>query len=151
MSNVNPGTPSGTPSERGSNGALGTGMHATSDPAAAGSFADPVAAHGGHGRTRSDRSHRSEFGAFLDDLSELARGAGGQGDLRSEIERRVSKARGRMTEALDQGVEMSHRAREQMQRGIDYSRHTVSERPLSSLMVVAVGGLVLGLLMSRRD
>jgi ElaB/YqjD/DUF883 family membrane-anchored ribosome-binding protein len=46
---------------------------------------------------------------------------------------------------------MSHRARDQMQRGIDYSRDTVSGRPLSSLMVAAVGGLIVGLLLSRRD
>ncbi|RPH45454.1 MAG: DUF883 domain-containing protein [Burkholderiales bacterium] len=126
MSTMNPGIPSGSQSERNGNGSIGVG-----------------------GPTRTDSGGGSEFGAFLDDLSELARGTG-HGDLRGELERRVSQARGRMTEALDQGVEMSHRAREQMRRGIDYSRDTVTERPLSALTVAAVGGLIVGLLLSRR-
>jgi ElaB/YqjD/DUF883 family membrane-anchored ribosome-binding protein len=155
MSSVNPGNPSGPPSstphssppEHGGNGSLGAGSSGS------GTLPDPVTRLGGRGWSRSNTSTRSEFGAFLDDLSELARGAGGdaQAELRGEIERRVSQARDSMSQALEQGAEMSHRARDQMQRGIDYSRDTVSERPLSSLMVAAVGGLIVGLLLSRRD
>jgi ElaB/YqjD/DUF883 family membrane-anchored ribosome-binding protein len=154
MSSVNPGTPSGAPSgtssghptEHGGNGSLGAG------PTGSGTFPDPVTRPGSRGWTRPNTSQRSEFGAFLDDLSDLARSAGGgaQAELRGEIEHRVSQARERMSQALDQGVEMSHRARDQMQRGLDYSRDTVSGRPLSSLMVAAVGGLIVGLLLSRR-
>jgi ElaB/YqjD/DUF883 family membrane-anchored ribosome-binding protein len=161
MSSVNPGTPYGNPSEHSGNGSLGAdgpsshggGAHPSATPSGPGTFPDPVTRVGARGWTRSDTSQRSEFGAFLDDLSDLARGAGGgaQAELRGEIERRVSQARDRMSQALDQGVEMSHRARDQMQRGIDYSRDTVSGRPLSALMVAAVGGLIVGLLLSRRD
>ena len=156
MSTLNPDTPTGNPPERNGNGSLGSGgasspnVGSTAAGMAYGPVPDPVMTQRSHGWLRSGRAHRSEFGAFLDDLSELARG-GGHSDLRSEIERRVSQARSRMSDALDQGVEMGHRAREQMQRGIDYSRDTVSERPLSSMMVVAVGGLIVGLLLSRRD
>ncbi|MFM1991171.1 MAG: hypothetical protein RJA99_4128 [Pseudomonadota bacterium] len=112
----------------------------------------PSPEHGSHvarGPARGDDSHRSEFGAFLDDLSELARG--GHGDLRGEIERRVSHARTRMNAALDQGREMSWRARERMARGLDHSRDAVVERPLSSIALAAAGGLLVGLLLSRRD
>jgi ElaB/YqjD/DUF883 family membrane-anchored ribosome-binding protein len=154
MSSVNPGTPSGTPFEHVGNGSLGAGGTGTSaGPSGPGTFPGPATHRGGRGWTRSHTSQRSEFGAFLDDLSDLARGTGGgvQAELRGEIERRVSQARDQMNQAIDQGVEMSHHARERMQRGIDYSRDTVSERPLASLMVAAVGGLIVGLLMSRRD
>ena len=101
--------------------------------------------------TRSDEANRSEFGAFLDDLSELARGGGHGADLRGELERRVSQARSRMGMALDQGMEMTVRARDQMQRGVAYSREAVSERPLSYLTMAMVGGLLIGMLLSRRD
>nr|HMS80183.1 hypothetical protein [Burkholderiaceae bacterium] len=92
-----------------------------------------------------------EFGAFLDDLSELARGGGHGTDLRGELERRVAQARTRMNAALDQGMEMSARARDQMHRGIEVSRDAVVERPLSSVAIAAIGGLIVGLLLSRRD
>ena len=98
----------------------------------------------------SSGPNRTDGGAFLDDLSELARGGHGPGELRSEIERRVSHARERMTDALHHGREMTVRARDQMHRGIEYSRDTVTERPLSSVTIAAVGGLLLGLLLSRR-
>ena len=93
------------------------------------------------------------LGSYTADSPTLARstGVGAQAELRGEIERRVSQARDQMNQAIDQGVEMSQHARERMQRGIDHSRDTVSERPLASLMVAAVGGLIVGLLMSRRD
>jgi len=100
--------------------------------------------------TRSDEMSRSEFGAFLDDLSELARGGHAHGDLRSEIEQRVSHARERMDAVLDQGRELSGRARHQVHRSIEYSRDAVAERPLSSMTLAAVGGVIVGLLLSRR-
>lgn len=166
MSSLNPGTPSGTPSgipfEHVGNGSLGAGspsspsvggIGTSAGTTGPGTFPGRATDPGGRGWRRLHTSQRSEFGAFLDDLSDLARGAGvgAQAELRGEIERRVSQARDQMNHAIDQGVEMSHHARERMQRGIDYSRDTVSERPLASLMVAAVGGLIVGLLMSRRD
>ena len=56
-----------------------------------------------------------------------------------------------MNAALDQGLEMSARARDQMHRGIEVSRDAVVERPLSSVAIAAIGGLIVGLLLSRRD
>jgi ElaB/YqjD/DUF883 family membrane-anchored ribosome-binding protein len=100
---------------------------------------------------RSDDTNRSEFGAFLDDLSELARGEHPPGELHREIERRVSHARGRMSDAIDQGRELSVRARDRMHRGVEYSRDAVTERPLSSVTIAAIGGLIAGLLLSRRQ
>jgi ElaB/YqjD/DUF883 family membrane-anchored ribosome-binding protein len=170
---IQSGTPSGSQSERNGNGSMGgstpsgamggapmgtsapggsssSGLPlsgSTGGPTGAGTFPDGGSSRGGY---RPDEGHRSEFGAFLDDLSELARGSG-QGDLRDELERRVSQARGRMSAALDQGMEMSARARDQMQRGIEYSRDAVVERPLSALSLAAIGGLLVGLLLSRRD
>ena len=127
----------GSPSsdERSGNGPLG----ASGDP----STGSPT-------WTRPDETNRSEFGAFLDDLSELARRGGHSTELRGELERRVSQARERMGAAFDQGMEMSARARDRMNRGIEVSRDAVAERPLSSLAIAAVGGLILGLLLSRR-
>jgi ElaB/YqjD/DUF883 family membrane-anchored ribosome-binding protein len=132
MSILNHGNASGTPDARGGNST------------------DPLTSQRGRGALHGDAGGHSEFGDFLDDLSELARGAGGHGDLRGEIERRVSQARGRMDDALEQGVEMGHRARRQMRRGIDYSRDTVTERPLSAMTAAAIGGLIVGLLLTRR-
>ena len=150
---------SGVPPERGGNGPIAAGLGA-SPGGAAGVGAGPTgpgtlpehasSPSGERSWTRSDESNRSEFGAFLDDLSELTRGSG-QADLRGEIERRVSQARHRMSSAFDQGREMTVRARDQMNRGNEHSREAVSERPLSYLAMAMVGGLVIGLLMSRRD
>jgi ElaB/YqjD/DUF883 family membrane-anchored ribosome-binding protein len=138
-------TPVGASAPMDGGGAMGSG------PTGAGTFPDaPAASTPGRSWTRSDESQRAEFGAFLDDLSELARG-GSQSDLRGELERRVSRARHRMGAALDQGREMTVRARDQMSRGIDHSRDAVSERPLSYLAMAMVGGLLIGLLLSRRD
>jgi ElaB/YqjD/DUF883 family membrane-anchored ribosome-binding protein len=159
------GTTPGTPTDRNGNGSIGagTGLSASSGTPGTGPTTNPATmpdTSGMSGRgtgtergwTRADESHRSEFGAFLDDLSELARGGGGQGsDLRNELERRVSQARERMSTALDQGREMTVRARDQMARGIDYSRDAVSERPLSYLGMAMIGGLLIGMLISRRD
>jgi ElaB/YqjD/DUF883 family membrane-anchored ribosome-binding protein len=134
----------GTPTDRNGNGAIGAGTGPTT-------HLDPP---GDRGRTRTGQSHRSEFGAFLDDLSELARGGGASGhgvDLRDELERRVAQAREKMSTALDQGREMTVRARVQMARGIDHSRDAVSERPLSYLGLAMIGGLLIGMLISRRD
>lgn len=166
------GTPSGYPSpERGGNGSAGISASGTSasgpsspspgtasGPTTSSAYGetDPGRMHGAspggtHRWTRSDDSNRSEFGAFLDDLSELARGGGHGADLRGEIERRISQARSRTGAALDQGREMTVRARDQMNRGVAHSREAVSERPLSYLTMAMVGGLLIGLLLSRRD
>jgi ElaB/YqjD/DUF883 family membrane-anchored ribosome-binding protein len=171
------GNPSGSPSsERGGNGsagmsASGTSAGGASSPlpgTAAGPTTTPASSSSpygasdtgrmqesshaaGRGWSRPDEANRSEFGAFLDDLSELARGGGQSADLRGELERRVSQARHRMGAALDQGMEMTVRARDQMHRGVEYSREAVSERPLSYLTMAMVGGLLIGMLLSRRD
>ncbi|MEI7447443.1 MAG: hypothetical protein WCK28_21325 [Burkholderiales bacterium] len=155
MSSVNPGMSSGSSSDRGGNGSLGTTPSASASSGGTdGGTAFPAAGTGAGlarpGPRTGVGTERSEFGAFLDDLSELARGDG-HVDLRGEIERRVSQARGRMNAALDQGMAMTVRAREQMQRGLDVSREAVVDRPLSSIALAAVGGLIVGLLLSRRD
>jgi ElaB/YqjD/DUF883 family membrane-anchored ribosome-binding protein len=137
---------SGHPSsDRPGNGSAGT--------SGAGTFPDPVSPSARPGWTRSDETSRSEFGAFLDDLSELARGGGHGTDLRGEIERRVTQARRRTSAALEQGAALSARARAraQVNHGLAVSRDAVAGRPLSSLAIAAVGGLIVGLLMSRRD
>lgn len=121
-------------------------LGATGGPTGAGTFPDTESA-----ATRIDVRNRSEFVAFLDDLSELAGRGGGQSDLRSEIQRRISEARLRTSSALDHGMEMTARARDQVHRGLDYSRDAVVERPLSSLALAAIGGLLIGLMLSRRS
>jgi ElaB/YqjD/DUF883 family membrane-anchored ribosome-binding protein len=100
--------------------------------------------------TRSDETNRSEFGAFLDDLSDLASSGGQSPELREELERRVHMAREQLRSALDQGMEMSARARESMHEGIDYTRGVVSERPLVYVAAAAGVGLLLGMLISSR-
>ncbi len=102
------------------------------------------------GNDPADGAKHSEFLAFLDDLSELARGGHVQGDLRSEIEHRVSAARDRMSDTLDHGRKLTARARTQVHRSIESSRDAVTERPLSSITVAAAAGLLIGLLLSRR-
>jgi ElaB/YqjD/DUF883 family membrane-anchored ribosome-binding protein len=100
--------------------------------------------------TQSDDTNRSEFGAFLDDLSDLASSGGQSPELREELERRVHMAREQLRSALDQGMEMSARARESMHEGIDYTRGVVSERPLIYVAAAAGVGLLLGMLISSR-
>jgi ElaB/YqjD/DUF883 family membrane-anchored ribosome-binding protein len=120
-------------------GGGGSGAPASSDP-------------GSYHRnwTRSDETNRSEFGAFLDDLSDLARGGGHSGELREELERRVHQAREQLNSALDQGREMSVRARDSMQHGIEYTRGVVSERPLGYVAIAAGVGLLLGMMIAYR-
>jgi ElaB/YqjD/DUF883 family membrane-anchored ribosome-binding protein len=100
--------------------------------------------------TQSDETNRSEFGAFLDDLSDLANRSGHSAELREELERRVRMAREQLQSALDQGIEMSTRARDSMHQGIDYTRGVVSERPLVYVAAAAGVGLLLGMLISSR-
>lgn len=101
------------------------------------------------------RSRQSEFGAFLDDLTQLVRGQSGGGggagsELRAEIERRVGMARERMNDALGQAQEAGAMYTERMRRGLDQSREMVAERPLSAVAVAAIGGLIVGMLLNRR-
>lgn len=97
----------------------------------------------------------SEFSDFLDDLSGLIDSAAG-GDVRAEIEKRIRSARSNLQSAYDDisdaGSALHQRARERVERGIDYSRDRVSDYPLSSVGIAAVGGLIVGLLLagSRR-
>jgi ElaB/YqjD/DUF883 family membrane-anchored ribosome-binding protein len=100
--------------------------------------------------TRSDETNRSEFGAFLDDLSDLAHGGGHSGELRDELERRVHQAREQLNNALDHGMEMSFRARDSMNHGIDVTRNIVSERPLAYVAVAAGVGILVGMLIGHR-
>lgn len=100
--------------------------------------------------TRSDETNRSEFGAFLDDLSDLARGGGQSAELREELERRVELAREQLQSALDQGMQMSMRARDSMQHGIEYTRGMVSERPLAYVAIAAGVGILIGMLIAHR-
>ncbi len=99
---------------------------------------------------RGKEPHRAQLGGFPDDQSELWRGSGASA-LRSEIEHRVDVTRGRLSAAIDHGRELSAQARDQVRRGIDTSRDVVVERPLSSITVAAIGGLLIGMLLSRRS
>ncbi|HYF57999.1 MAG TPA: hypothetical protein VEA81_03485 [Burkholderiaceae bacterium] len=167
---IQSGTPSPTgPGERDGNGSIGapghgaapgigSGSHAereeaigTGGPTGPGTMIDlpPRGATRDWGHSPTHERQGSEFGAFLDDLSELARDQ--PDDLRGELERRVSAARDRFGGAFDSSLEMSARARERVLRGLDHSRDAVVERPLSALAVAAIGGLLIGLLMSRRS
>jgi ElaB/YqjD/DUF883 family membrane-anchored ribosome-binding protein len=133
------GSPGGSAADRPGNGTIGA-----------------VAAPAGSRRwTRADDAGRSEFGAFLDELSELAHGSHVTSELRVELERRVAQARDRMHATLDQGraltVRATERARDRMQHGVEVSRDAVAERPLSAVALAALGGLLVGLLISRRD
>lgn len=93
-------------------------------------------------------AHSDELRSLIDDLVALARVS--QGDLRADLQRRVSEARERLGSTLDQGRELSLRAREQVQKGVDASREAISHRPLSSIVMSAAVGMVLGMLLSRR-
>lgn len=102
----------------------------------------------------------SELGNFLDDLSNLIRSNTGT-DVKAEIERRIDQARDGMRDAAAQargvahsisesGHEAADRARHQVERGLDRSRETVSDYPLSAVAVAATGGLIVGLLLAAR-
>ena len=93
-------------------------------------------------------SHSDELRSLLDDLVSLARVS--QGDLRADLQRRVNDARERLGSTLEQGRELSLRAREQVQKGVDASREAISHRPLSSIAMSVAVGMVLGMLLSRR-
>ena len=80
-------------------------------------------ASGGATRTRPDETDRSGFGAFLDDLSDPTRRDDRVADLRDGFERRVSRARARMSEAFDHGAARLRRARRRTPRS------TVSRLP----------------------
>ena len=115
-------------------------------------LSDPAAERAG----KNDSTAKpTEFSAFLDDLLGLLRNTVGEGsDLRGQIEQRVTQAREQLSQALEQaqktGSEVGAKAREGVQRGVDVSREMVTERPLSSVSIAAVGGLIVGMLLTAR-
>lgn len=100
---------------------------------------------------QNQRSH--EFKDFLDDVSALLETSGAS-DIRDEIEKRIRTAKSGLRDAVDglagSSSELADRAREGVERSLDYSRDRVTEHPLSSVGVAAVGGLIVGLLLSIR-
>jgi hypothetical protein len=70
--------------------------------------------------------------------------------LRSELERRVGQARDQLNTSIMDSRDVASRAREQIVRRVEASREVLSHRPLSSVTMAAVGGLVIGLLLGRR-
>lgn len=106
-----------------------------------------------NGQAWTAGSRRSEFRAFLDDLSALIERSTGR-DLRREIEQRVDDARDRLSQAMGQAQEASsmaaERAREAMNRTLDASRDVVTERPVVAIAAAAGVGLLIGLLLRSR-
>jgi ElaB/YqjD/DUF883 family membrane-anchored ribosome-binding protein len=98
---------------------------------------------------RAIEAARNELYSLLDDLSTLA--VSGQGDLRSELERRVSQAREQLNASIMDGRDVASRAREQIVRRVEASREVLSHRPLSAVTMAVVGGMVIGLLLGRRS
>jgi ElaB/YqjD/DUF883 family membrane-anchored ribosome-binding protein len=98
---------------------------------------------------RAIEATRNELHNLLDDLSTLARS--GQGDLRSELERRVGQARDQFNTSIMDSRDVASRAREQIVRRVEASREVLSHRPLSSVTMAAIGGMVIGLLLGRRS
>jgi ElaB/YqjD/DUF883 family membrane-anchored ribosome-binding protein len=98
---------------------------------------------------RAIEATRNELYNLLDDLSTLA--VSGQGDLRSELERRVSQAREQLNASIMDGRDVASRAREQIVRRVEASREVLSHRPLSAVTMAVVGGMVIGLLLGRRS
>lgn len=102
------------------------------------------------GRTSTGTADpRAEFTAFLDDLADLAHGSP-QRDVRRELEARVLAARRRLTDLYDAGVDLAVDARDRAQRGLDASRDAIADRPLASVSLAALAGLLVGLLLNRR-
>jgi ElaB/YqjD/DUF883 family membrane-anchored ribosome-binding protein len=135
--------------QAGGNGSAGgAGAGPTSGTSGTSMAGEPASHH--RNWTRSDEANRSEFGAFLDDLSDLARGGGHSVELREELERRVHQAREQLNSALDHGMEMSVRARDSMQHGIEYTRGMVSERPIAYVAIAAGVGMLVGMLIAHR-
>ena len=92
---------------------------------------------------------RAEYAAFLDDLAEIAR-TSAPGDMRRELEERVAQARRRVVALYDSGVDLAADARDRAQRGLLASREAIADRPLSSVAIAALAGLLVGLLLNRR-
>jgi ElaB/YqjD/DUF883 family membrane-anchored ribosome-binding protein len=99
---------------------------------------------------RGKEPHRSQLDALPEDQSEFPMGSVAS-ELRSEIERRADVTRDLMSAAIDHGRELSEQARDQVRRSVDRSRDAVVERPLSSITLAAIGGLLIGMLLSRRS
>lgn len=92
---------------------------------------------------------RAEYAAFLDDLAEIAR-TSAPGDVRRELEASVARARRRVVDLVDSGIDLAVDARERAQRGLLVSRETIADRPLASVAIAALAGLLVGLLLNRR-
>jgi ElaB/YqjD/DUF883 family membrane-anchored ribosome-binding protein len=71
--------------------------------------------------------------------------------LRSELERRVGQARDQFNTSIMDSRDVASRAREQIVRRVEASREVLSHRPLSSVTMAAIGGMVIGLLLGRRS
>lgn len=105
---------------------------------------------------------QSEFSAFLDDLSQLVRsqssdtspgastGSSTGPDLRSEIEKRVSQARDKMSGVLGSAQDAGAVVTDRMRRGLDQSSDMLAERPLQAITIAAAVGLLVGLLLADR-
>ncbi len=120
-------------------------------------------------RTRKDRETPSrhngahslfnsppdELTHFLDELSDFIDSTEGDAHaIKAELNRRVHRARGHarslIRAAQGAGSALGDRAAESMHRGLDRSRDMVHERPLSAIALTAVGGLLLGMLLTYR-
>ncbi|HMN83144.1 MAG TPA: hypothetical protein PKA20_24890 [Burkholderiaceae bacterium] len=96
-----------------------------------------------------------ELSSFLDELSDFIDSTEGDAQaIKAELNRRVHRARGHarslIRAAQDAGSALGDRAADSMHRGLDRSRDMVHERPLSAIALTAIGGLLLGMLLSSR-
>ena len=92
----------------------------------------PNAAAGAAGTPGERRPGNGEYipelRRLLDELTVLAKST--QGELRTDLERLLSRARDRLASSLDQGRELRIKSVEQIQRGVTASRETVIDHPV---------------------
>jgi ElaB/YqjD/DUF883 family membrane-anchored ribosome-binding protein len=89
-----------------------------------------------------------ELRRLLDELTDLARST--QGELRTDLERLLARARDRLATSLEHGREVRIKSVEQLQRGVAASRETVVDHPVSSVLTSVATVILIGLLLSRR-
>ena len=89
-----------------------------------------------------------ELRRLLDEMADLARST--QGELRTDLERLLERARDRLASSLEQGREVRIKGVEQLQRGVAVSREAVVDHPVSSVLTSVATGILIGLLLSRR-